>query len=62
MAMAGVGIREHKMSLDAYVREKLAILRELQMQLSLEQLKHLKSLENEIQVDNYVHDLIVKRK
>lgn len=62
MATAGVGIGEHKLSLDAYVREKLAILRELQIQLSHEQLKHLKSLENEIQIDNYVHDLIIKRK
>lgn len=43
-----------------YVKEKIKILSELQIELSEEQKEHFKTLKNEIQIDNYAHDLIFK--
>jgi hypothetical protein len=45
-----------------YIREKIKILSELCITLTDEQLKHLKSLTREIDVDNYVRDIITKSK
>lgn len=61
MAYESVGLRPHKMSLSAYVREKISVLRQLNIVLDDDQIKHMKSLKNEIQVDNYAHDLIMKK-
>ena len=55
------GIRKHKISLSGYVREKIVVLRQLNIELDNAQIKHMKSLKNELQVDNYAHDLIMKR-
>jgi hypothetical protein len=61
MAYKSAGIRRHKMSLSRYVREKIVVLRQLGIVVDEDQIKHMKSLKNEIQVDNYAHDLIMKR-
>lgn len=61
MAYESVGLRPHKMSLSGYVREKIVVLRQLNIELDDDQIKHMKSLKNEIQVDNYAHDLIMKK-
>ena len=41
-----------------YVKEKIKLLNELGINLNDSQLSHIVSLPNEIQVDNYAHDLI----
>lgn len=57
----GRPVGSDKSSLNSYIIEKLRVLRELQITLTYDQLKHMKSLKSEIQVDNYAHDLIMKR-
>ena len=50
------------MPLDKYIKAKLTILsRDFAIVLSESEIKHLKSLKSDIQVDNYAHDLINKR-
>ena len=61
MAYKAAGIRQSQMSLSEYVREKIVVLRHLNIELDDDQIKHMKSLKNELQVDNYAHDLIMKK-
>lgn len=61
MAYKAAGIRQSQMSLSEYVCEKIVVLRQLNIKLDDDQIKHMKSLKNEIQVDNYAHDLIIKK-
>ena len=61
MAYKAAGIRQSQMSLSEYVREKIVVLRQLNIKLDNDKIKHMKSLKNEIQVDNYAHDLIMKK-
>lgn len=61
MAYKAAGIRQSQMSLSEYVCEKIVVLRQLNIKLDDDQIKHMKSLKNEIQVDNYAHDLIMKK-
>ena len=51
--------RYHKPALKAYVREKIKVLKELNITLTDGQIKHIQSLKSELQVDNYAHDLIM---
>lgn len=41
-----------------YIKWKTKILRQLGINLTPEQKEHMKTLQNEIQVDNFAHDLI----
>ena len=52
----------NNMSLKVYVRNKIKVLKELDITLSDYQIEHMKSLKNEIQIDNYAHDIITKKK
>lgn len=61
MAYKSAGIRRHKMSLSGYVREKIVVLRQLGIVMDNDQIKHMKSLKSELQIDNYAHDLIMKK-
>lgn len=45
--------------LKEYIREKRKILRELHIKLTDEQLAHLKGLDKELYIDNYIHDIII---
>ena len=58
----GCGKQKHNVSLKVYVREKIKILKELDITVTDDQIDYMMSLKNEIQVDNYAHDLIKKRK
>ena len=53
------GIRQRKPSLKSYVREKIKVLKELNITLTDAQIKHMQSLKNELQVDNYARDFIM---
>jgi hypothetical protein len=55
------GKREAMVSLKAYKREKLRILNQMHIQLSLDEEQHLMSMQREIDVDNFVHRLIMTR-
>ena len=57
--ITGCGARQHNMSLKSYVREKIKVLKELNITLTDGQIKHMQSLENELQVDNYARDFIM---
>ena len=46
--------------LKAYIRNKIRLIKDFDIKLSFDEKKHIKSLKNEIQVDNYAHDLIRK--
>lgn len=52
--------RYHKPALKAYVREKIKVLKELNITLTDGQIKHMQSLENELQIDNYARDFIMR--
>lgn len=52
---------EIKMSLKAYKRDKLRILNQMHIKLSLDEEQHLMSMTREIDVDNFVHRLIMTR-
>ena len=47
-------------TMKAYIKEKLDILDDFYIKLNAAEIKHLKSLTSEIQVDNYVRDLFKK--
>ncbi len=57
--MTDCGIRQRKPSLKSYVREKIKVLKELNITLTDGQIKHMQSLKNELQVDNYARDFIM---
>lgn len=44
----------------SYIKEKIKLLNQLCIRLTNEQLEHILSLQTEVQVDNYAHDLICK--
>ena len=49
-------------SLSQYIKEKLRMLKEdFCVKLTYAEVTHLKSLKTEIQVDQYAHDLLVKK-
>lgn len=43
-----------------YIEEKIRVLKELGIKLNKEQKNHMCSLNSEIAIDNYAHDLIIK--
>lgn len=47
-------------NIKTYIKEKIKLLNQLCIRLTNEQLEHLLSLETEIAVDNYAHDIICK--
>ena len=44
-----------------YIREKAKVFRQLCIPLTQEQIDHMATLNSEIAIDNYAHDLIKKR-
>jgi hypothetical protein len=42
-----------------YIEEKIAVLKQLGIRLNKEQKNHMSSLDSEIAIDNYAHDLIM---
>jgi hypothetical protein len=50
-----------KVSLKAYKREKMRILSHMHIKLSLDEEQHLIGMQREIDVDNFVHRLIMTR-
>jgi len=47
-------------TMKAYIKEKLDVLNDFYIKPKANEIKHLKSLTSEIQVDNYVRDLFNK--
>lgn len=47
--------------MDEYIIEKIDVLKQLGIMLTKRQIEHMKSLSSEIAIDNYAHDLIMKR-
>ena len=55
-------LSEQQVTLKQYVKEKIRMLKkDFMIKMTDEQIAHMKSLKNEIQVDNYAHDLIFNR-
>ena len=53
---------EEKVDLKTYIKGKIKMLRkEFHIRLTESEIQHLKSLQTEIAVDNYCHDLFMKR-
>lgn len=46
--------------MDEYITNKIDVLKQLGIGLTKRQIEHMKSLDSEIAIDNYAHDLIVK--
>lgn len=55
------GKREVGVSLKAYKREKMRILNQMHIKLSLDEEQHLMGMKREIDVDNFAHRLIMTR-
>ena len=49
------------MTMQEYVREKLIVLRDMNIKLTREEKEHMKQLDTQIQVDNYAHRLIMQK-
>jgi hypothetical protein len=49
-------------ALELYIKEKLEILKQLKVKVTASQRKHFRTLQNEIQVDNFAHTLIFGNK
>lgn len=49
-------------ALELYIKEKLEVLKQLKVKVTASQRKHFKTLQNEIQVDNFAHTLIFGNK
>lgn len=45
--------------MDAYIKRKIKILRQLGIRLTKNQIDHMYSLTSEIAIDNFTHDIIV---
>lgn len=45
----------------SYANKKISLLRQFHIKLSVDEKKHMKSLSTEIQIDNYVHNIIMKK-
>ena len=54
--------REKKKYMSKYIKEKIKILKELGITLTDKNIKYMKLLASPIYVDNYAHDLILRRK
>ena len=55
-------LSEQQVTLKQYIKEKIRMLRnDFMIKLTTEQIIHMQGLKNEIQVDNYAHDLIFNR-
>jgi hypothetical protein len=48
------------LTVDHYITEKIKILKELKIFLNRDELKHMKSLKTEVEVDRFARDLIMK--
>lgn len=62
MAIHACGKQKTNVSLKVYVREKIRVLKELGIDVTDSQIDHMMSLKSELHIDNYAHDLIMKRK
>lgn len=62
MAYIDYTSNDSTISLDKYIKEKIRMLKkDFMIKLTPEQIAHIRELKNEIQVDNYAHDLIFNR-
>ena len=53
---------EEKVDLKTYIKDKIKMLKkEFHIRMTENEIQHLKSLQTEIAVDNYCHDLFMKR-
>jgi hypothetical protein len=60
--MTSMVLSEKQLTLKQYIREKIRMLRkDFCIDLTDEQIAHMRSLKSEIAVDNYAHDLIFNR-
>ena len=50
----------NELTLEEYIKEKIRVFDQLHIQLTPQQIEHMRSLNSEIAIDNYAHDLIVK--
>lgn len=49
-----------KSNLKPYIKEKLQLLSDFNIKVTKKQREHFYTLQNEIQVDNYAHDIIFR--
>lgn len=49
-----------ELTLEEYIKEKIRVFDQLCIQITPKQVEHMRTLDNEIAIDNYAHDLIVK--
>lgn len=47
-------------TVDEYVKQKIKVFNQLCIQITPKQIEHMKTLDSEVAIDNYAHDLIVK--
>ena len=52
---------EANKAIKSYSNKKINLLRQSHIKLSVEEKKYMKSLSTEIQIDNYVHNIIMKK-
>lgn len=52
---------EANKAIKSYANKKISLLRQFHIKLSVEEKKYMKSLSTEIQIDNYVHNIIMKK-
>lgn len=48
-------------AIESYANKKINMLKQFHIKLSIDEKKHMKSLSTEIQVDNYAHDIIMRK-
>lgn len=48
-------------AIKSYANKKINLLRQFHIKLSVEEKKYMKSLSTKIQIDNYAHDIIMKK-
>lgn len=53
-------MRQAPYAIKVYINERLAVLRELHIDLTTEQMLHLWSLRTEFDIDAFLHDVIIK--
>ena len=55
------GSMEASKVIKSYANKKISLLRQFHIKLSVDEKKYMKSLSTEIQIDNYVHNIIMKK-
>ena len=65
-ALSGVGhdrvmTRIMPSDLRAYIKTKLKLLKDFKVALTDDQIEHIWSLDSEVEIDRFAHDLIMKR-